>query len=87
MIFREPVEEHVERPADPEVFLDILDGCVQSTSRRQNTSRRSSSLAASRRPNASFMMRAMPRLFWESASLALGRVACESGGPGDHDLC
>ena len=29
------VEEHIERPADPEVFLDILDGCAQSTSSRQ----------------------------------------------------
>jgi hypothetical protein len=35
VLLPKPVEEHVERPADPEVFLDVLDGCAQSTSSRQ----------------------------------------------------
>jgi hypothetical protein len=34
-MFGEPVEEYVERPADPEVLLDVLDGCAQPTSSRQ----------------------------------------------------
>jgi hypothetical protein len=31
----ESVEEEIERPADPEVFLDVLDRGAQTTSRRE----------------------------------------------------